>query len=404
MLCIRPIALSSPPCLSLKPSSLASLRSKQLICVCVCVCVRPGMRILVTLLLDTLPMLGNVLLLCFFVFFIFGIVGVQLWAGLLRNRCFLGEDIPAMYNLSISSYYMSEEGEDSPFICSAARENGMLRCHDVPASSGSGGAECSLDAPPRGPDAIGRAAVAAATATSAVTAAASGNGCVNWNQYYNICRPGDVNPHKGSFSETKQRENALMREQRARYMSNDSTLASYSEPGSCYEEMLRYISHLYRKLRRRVHRIYSGWHSLLQHHQHHHCHLSNGGQQHGPPRAASPSSPTTTAGCGLEELEMRSLVVRAGSGNGNGNGSSDPPVVTQGMGALLGRLNGGMNYPTILPSIRINESSEEHKAATEKHAALMKAFQMSARIQRGGPAQGTLLSLQMEDQGKFLMP
>lgn len=38
----------------------------------------------VNLLLDTLPMLGNVLLLCFFVFFIFGIVGVQLWAGLLR--------------------------------------------------------------------------------------------------------------------------------------------------------------------------------------------------------------------------------------------------------------------------------------------------------------------------------
>lgn len=52
----------------------------------------PSMRILVTLLLDTLPMLGNVLLLCFFVFFIFGIVGVQLWNGLLRNRCFLRED------------------------------------------------------------------------------------------------------------------------------------------------------------------------------------------------------------------------------------------------------------------------------------------------------------------------
>ena len=53
---------------------------------------RPGMRILVNLLLDTLPMLGNVLLLCFFVFFIFGIIGVQLWAGLLRNRCFLEEN------------------------------------------------------------------------------------------------------------------------------------------------------------------------------------------------------------------------------------------------------------------------------------------------------------------------
>ena len=47
------------------------------------------MRILVMLLLDTLPMLGNVLLLCFFVFFIFGIVGVQLWAGLLRQRCYV---------------------------------------------------------------------------------------------------------------------------------------------------------------------------------------------------------------------------------------------------------------------------------------------------------------------------
>lgn len=55
-------------------------------------CAPTGMRILVTLLLDTLPMLGNVLLLCFFVFFIFGIVGVQLWAGLLRNRCFLPEN------------------------------------------------------------------------------------------------------------------------------------------------------------------------------------------------------------------------------------------------------------------------------------------------------------------------
>lgn len=51
-----------------------------------------GMRILVNLLLDTLPMLGNVLLLCFFVFFIFGIIGVQLWAGLLRNRCYLEEN------------------------------------------------------------------------------------------------------------------------------------------------------------------------------------------------------------------------------------------------------------------------------------------------------------------------
>uniref|UniRef100_A0A671YN60 Calcium channel, voltage-dependent, T type, alpha 1H subunit a n=1 Tax=Sparus aurata TaxID=8175 RepID=A0A671YN60_SPAAU len=272
----------------------------------------PSMRILVTLLLDTLPMLGNVLLLCFFVFFIFGIVGVQLWAGLLRNRCFLGEDIRT-YNLSISAYYMTEEGEESPFICSAPRENGMLRCHDVPATD-EGGVECSLDASHQSLALIG-------------SAPASTNSCINWNQYYNVCEPGDHNPHNGAvnfdnigyawiaifqvitlegwvdimyyvqdahsfynfiyfilliivgsffminlclvviatqFSETKQRENALMREQRARYMSNDSTLASYSEPGSCYEEMLRYISHLYRKFTRRLQRIYSGWHRSVK--------------------------------------------------------------------------------------------------------------------------------------------
>nr|XP_061837564.1 voltage-dependent T-type calcium channel subunit alpha-1H-like isoform X1 [Nerophis lumbriciformis] len=403
----------------------------------------PSMRILVTLLLDTLPMLGNVLLLCFFVFFIFGIVGVQLWAGLLRNRCFLGEDIKKIYNLSISPYYMSEDGEDSPFICSAARENGMLRCRDVPPSA-EAKVECSLSAPWQSPPpAVGGASV---------------NGCVNWNQYYNVCRPGDFNPHKGAvnfdnigyawiaifqvitlegwvdimyyvmdahsfynfvyfilliivgsffminlclvviatqFSETKQRENALMREQRARYMSNDSTLASYSEPGSCYEEMLRYISHLYRKLTRRLQRVYSGWHSkrrkkvnpngsggggtaggnghgpgssrgpgsarwlrpihnLLQHHQHHHCRLTNGGQHAMGATSAEHSDGEGVAG-GAEELEMKSLPVGQRSSNGNSGGQS---VVSQGMGALLRRLNGGMNYPTILPSFVCSYSSK----------------------------------------------
>uniref|UniRef100_A0AAQ5XIL1 Voltage-dependent T-type calcium channel subunit alpha-1H n=1 Tax=Amphiprion ocellaris TaxID=80972 RepID=A0AAQ5XIL1_AMPOC len=414
----------------------------------------PSMRILVTLLLDTLPMLGNVLLLCFFVFFIFGIVGVQLWAGLLRNRCFLGEDIRTMYNLSINPYYMSEEGEDSPFICSAPRENGMLRCHDVPAFT-EGKAECSLAAPHQSSALVG---------PSPTESGADVNGCVNWNQYYNVCRPGQLNPHKGAvnfdnigyawiaifqvitlegwvdimyyvmdahsfynfiyfilliivgsffminlclvviatqFSETKQRENALMREQRARYMSNDSTLASYSEPGSCYEEMLRYISHLYRKLTRRLQRIYSGWHSkrrkkvnpngsgggnngggnghghsssrgcggsgpsnalwlrpihnLLQHHQHQHCRLSNGGQH---PISVATAEHMDRGGRvgGGEELEMKSLSVRRGSANGNS--SDSPTVVTQGMGALLGRLNGGMNYPTILPSFVCSYSSK----------------------------------------------
>ncbi|KAJ0058164.1 hypothetical protein NL108_008799, partial [Boleophthalmus pectinirostris] len=388
----------------------------------------PSMRILVTLLLDTLPMLGNVLLLCFFVFFIFGIVGVQLWAGLLRNRCFLGKDIITMYNLSISPYYMNEDGEDSPFICSTSRENGMLRCSDVPANE-EGGVECTL------PDSgMGRA---------------SANVCVNWNQYYNVCRQGDLNPHKGAvnfdnigyawiaifqvitlegwvdimyyvmdahsfynfiyfilliivgsffminlclvviatqFSETKQRENALMREQRARYMSNDSTLASYSEPGSCYEEMLRYISHLYRKLTRRLQRIYSGWHSrgvgasgpnnsvwlrpihsLLQTHQHQHCRLSNGGQHTLKVDYGDHSDAPRCLETG-EELEMKTLPVR----RGNANGGRSSPSVTPGMGALLGRLNGGMNYPTILPSFvcsyRSKSPSPHSRSPEQRHS------------------------------------
>lgn len=77
---------------------------------------------------------------------------------------------------------MTEEGEDSPFICSAPRENGMLRCHDVPPYS-EGGVECSL-----------------AAGFAPLVGGASVNGCVNWNQYYNECRPGNLNPHKGAVN------------------------------------------------------------------------------------------------------------------------------------------------------------------------------------------------------------
>lgn len=48
----------------------------------------PGVRVLVNLLLDTLPMLGSIAMLCGFIFLLFSIVGVQLWKGLLRKRCF----------------------------------------------------------------------------------------------------------------------------------------------------------------------------------------------------------------------------------------------------------------------------------------------------------------------------
>ncbi|XP_047636981.1 voltage-dependent T-type calcium channel subunit alpha-1H isoform X6 [Phacochoerus africanus] len=405
----------------------------------------PSMRILVTLLLDTLPMLGNVLLLCFFVFFIFGIVGVQLWAGLLRNRCFLDSTFARNSNLSfLRPYYQPEEGEENPFICSSRRDNGMRKCSHIP-SRRELRVECTLgweaygQPQPEGEDGAGRHA------------------CINWNQYYNVCRSGDSNPHNGAvsfdnigyawiaifqvitlegwvdimyyvmdahsfynfiyfilliivgsffminlclvviatqFSETKQRENQLMREQRSRYLSNDSTLASFSEPGSCYEELLRYVGHVCRKLKRRSLRLYARWQSRWRkkvdpsaslhgqgpgrrarrvggrtasihhlvyhhhHHHHHHYHFSHSSPRRPGPepgardtrllRAGVPPSPGRAppdtesvhsvyhADCHVEGPQERARAVHA--------------AATAAAGLKLATGLGAMNYPTILPS------------------------------------------------------
>ncbi|XP_016101252.1 voltage-dependent T-type calcium channel subunit alpha-1I-like [Sinocyclocheilus grahami] len=274
----------------------------------------PSMRILVNLLLDTLPMLGNVLLLCFFVFFIFGIIGVQLWAGLLRNRCYPEENFTLTSGITLPTpYYQPEEDDERPFICSLAQDNGIMSCSDVPARR-EGGRECCLDKE----DALHRQTLGL-SAEPLVNGSASTVGlCVNWNQYYTRCHTGHTNPHKGAinfdnigyawivifqvitlegwveimyyvmdahsfynfiyfifliiigsffminlclvviatqFSETKQREHQLMQEQRARYLSS-STLASLAEPGDCYEELFQLVCHILRKARRRSAALY----------------------------------------------------------------------------------------------------------------------------------------------------
>ena len=86
------------------------------------------------LLLDTLPMLGNVLLLVFFVFFVFGIVGVQLWKGVLRNRCYFDYNATLMssiFNESKQYDYYKPDYSDS-FICSEPGSGGMTTCADIP--------------------------------------------------------------------------------------------------------------------------------------------------------------------------------------------------------------------------------------------------------------------------------
>jgi hypothetical protein len=47
----------------------------------------PSMRVVVSSMLTALPALGNVVLLAVFTLIVFGIIGVQLWAGLLRGKC-----------------------------------------------------------------------------------------------------------------------------------------------------------------------------------------------------------------------------------------------------------------------------------------------------------------------------
>uniref|UniRef100_G3R3Q0 Voltage-dependent T-type calcium channel subunit alpha n=1 Tax=Gorilla gorilla gorilla TaxID=9595 RepID=G3R3Q0_GORGO len=271
------------------------------------------MRILVNLLLDTLPMLGNVLLLCFFVFFIFGIIGVQLWAGLLRNRCFLEENFTIQGDVALPPYYQPEEDDEMPFICSLSGDNGIMGCHEIPPLKEQG-RECCLSKDDVYDFGAGRQDLNASGL------------CVNWNRYYNVCRTGSANPHKGAinfdnigyawivifqvitlegwveimyyvmdahsfynfiyfilliivgsffminlclvviatqFSETKQREHRLMLEQRQRYLSS-STVASYAEPGDCYEEIFQYVCHILRKAKRRALGLYQALQSRRQ--------------------------------------------------------------------------------------------------------------------------------------------
>ncbi|XP_071106235.1 voltage-dependent T-type calcium channel subunit alpha-1G-like isoform X3 [Haliotis cracherodii] len=256
----------------------------------------PSMRILVMLLLDTLPMLGNVLLLCFFVFFIFGIIGVQLWAGVLRNRCFLdiGENISYVHNLPW--FYQPKKGD---YICSQEGMSGMRTCGNIPPFEFEG-FKCNGSAKEYSNN----------TPTS--------ESCVNWNQYYSTCQPGDRNPFRGAisfdniglawvaifqvisleswvnimyyvqdahsfwdwtyfvalivigsffminlclvviatqFSETKKRETERMLQERKRYQSS-STIASNSEPGGCYSELLKLLVHYARRAKRKLIRYY----------------------------------------------------------------------------------------------------------------------------------------------------
>ena len=51
----------------------------------------PGMRVLVRSLLDALPAMGSVVVLTSFIFLVFGIIGVELFQGMLHDRCYAAQ-------------------------------------------------------------------------------------------------------------------------------------------------------------------------------------------------------------------------------------------------------------------------------------------------------------------------
>lgn len=81
----------------------------------------PGLKALVNSLLASLPQLVNVLILCLFIFFIYGIIAVQLFMGKLHQRCYLdGEEVPTSPLLLCNMDVMDPSEADSYRQCDTA--------------------------------------------------------------------------------------------------------------------------------------------------------------------------------------------------------------------------------------------------------------------------------------------
>lgn len=89
----------------------------------------PSLRVLIQLIMKTLPQLGDVLLLLGFIFFVFSILGVQLFQGLMRNRC---------QDPRTGELWTADLNGGDPYICTIAPDNGMNTC--LPGDIGDGAA------------------------------------------------------------------------------------------------------------------------------------------------------------------------------------------------------------------------------------------------------------------------
>ena len=88
----------------------------------------PSLKILVQQIINTMPILSELIMIGVMLFAIFGVAGVQLWKGVLRNRCF-SNDNTTLLDSNATNYY-KRAGAD--FICTLG--DGLTTCEDIPDS------------------------------------------------------------------------------------------------------------------------------------------------------------------------------------------------------------------------------------------------------------------------------
>nr|XP_054587331.1 voltage-dependent T-type calcium channel subunit alpha-1G-like [Nothobranchius furzeri] len=135
-----------------------------------------------------IPIIAEYILMYLSMVYIFGTMGVQLWAGDLHHRCYTS-GLDLALKLNMSEYYQSSPDEFSEFLCSP-NPDGIRQCKDIPPLR-QNGQTCML-APP------------SANWSSALLANSSAltnsTACINWNVLYNACLPLGPNPGFGGIS------------------------------------------------------------------------------------------------------------------------------------------------------------------------------------------------------------
>ena len=102
-----------------------------------------------------------------------------LFACKIRGSLRLGTLLSFCASVNLTDYYIGEHERD--FICSQAEDSGMTKCTDLPEYLYNG-RRCNGSALPHG------------------TSLPTNGSCVNWNQFYTLCKPVGSNPFQGAIS------------------------------------------------------------------------------------------------------------------------------------------------------------------------------------------------------------